>query len=86
MITIVDVCRDLGVEPTPALTWPVGTAVRQRFEGIYGSLPYKALRGKTYGNGGSHCFAVYPEEFRREIVAIIQMHSVEAERQMDLFA
>jgi hypothetical protein len=84
LITVIDVCRELRVEPTSALTWPVGDAVRGAFEERFGRPPVKALRQKTKG-GGSHCFAVYPETFRGVIRAIILSHQAEKARQPDLF-
>jgi hypothetical protein len=84
LITVIDVCRELRVEPTSALTWPVGDAVRDIFEERFGRPPTKMLRPKTNG-GGSHCFAVYPEAFRGVIEAVILDHQAEKERQPDLF-
>lgn len=83
MITVVDVCRSLRVEPTPDLTWPVGAIVRERWERIHGSLPPKALRTKTAG-GGSHCFAVYPEDWKPEIESVIRQFQTIATRQGEL--
>jgi hypothetical protein len=84
VITVVDVCRDLQIEPEPRLTWPVGNAVRNLYESRYGELPEKALRTKTSG-AGSHCFATYPEHMRGDIERIIRLYDGEAQRQSDLF-
>jgi hypothetical protein len=70
-ITVIDVCRELGVQLRPALTWAIGAAVREHYRTRYGRLPAKNLRDKTYSSGGSHCFALYPVEMRGEIAAII---------------
>ena len=83
-ITVIDVCRELQIEPTPALTWPVGNAVRDLYEQRYGCLPEKDLREKTNGTG-SHCFAIYPEGMRNDIERIIRLHDWERQRQGDLF-
>lgn len=83
-ITIVQVCRDLGVEPTPELTWSVGMRVRDLYERRYGALPEKDLRPKTNARG-SHCFAVYPEHMRPDIARVIKAHAWERRRQGDLF-
>lgn len=83
-ITIIDVCRDLEIEPEPHLTWPVGSAVRELFERKYGRLPEKELRAKTNG-AGSHCLAVYPKRMWAEIARIIHLHNGEAQRQFDMF-
>ena len=83
-ITVVDVCRDLKIEPVPALTWAVGNAVRDLYEARYGILPEKDLRTKTSGTG-THCFAIYPESWRGEIERIIREHDWERQRQGELF-
>lgn len=84
LISVMDVFRELKVEPEPKLAWAVGGAVRRIWEERHGSLPEKQLRRKTSG-GGSHCFAVYPDSMRAEIVGVIRSHETEAERQTSLF-
>jgi hypothetical protein len=79
-ITIIDVMRDMSVEPTPELSWTVGDAVRDLWYQRYGILPEKQLRPKTYDQG-SHCFAIYPESMRATIVRIIDGCQTEIERQ-----
>jgi hypothetical protein len=83
-ITVVDVCRELGVEPYSDLTWSVGARVRDLYEARFGYLPGKELRPKTRDRG-SHCFAVYPVSMRDAIAEIIGTHRTEARRQRDLF-
>jgi hypothetical protein len=83
-ITIIDVMRELQVEPTPRLSWEVGAAVRDYYEQFYGCLPEKELRPKTNA-GGTHCFAVYPESMKPKIIKIIKLHEWESQRQMELF-
>ena len=53
----------VGIEPTNDFSWAVGAAVREEWRRRHGGeLPAKGLRRKTHGEG-SHCFAVYPDEF-----------------------
>ena len=80
-ITVIDVMRDLKIEPTPALTWMVGDAVRNLWVDRTGMTPEKDLRPKTYDKG-SHCFAIYPETLRAEIERIIRTCEGEAARQL----
>lgn len=84
MITVVDVFKSLGLEPTPEQTWAVGAAVRALYEERFGHLPHKELRRKTSGSG-SHCFAVYPEEMRPQIQDCIARVNAEKAAQPDLF-
>jgi hypothetical protein len=84
MITVIDVIRELNIEPTKELSWSVGNAVRDLYERRHGELPQKALRQKT-NEEGSHCFAIYPEEMKEEIMNIILEHDFETKRQGDLF-
>lgn len=82
-ITIVDVVRDMKIEPLPSLTWPVGARVRDLYEYMYGRAPQKKLRTKTSG-AGSHCFATYPHHMWDAIASIVRMHHTETQRQMEL--
>lgn len=66
MITVLDVIRDLGLEPEKGLSWTVGNVVREKYKQKTGRLPKKELRPKTNG-GGSHCFAVYPDSWYQTI-------------------
>jgi hypothetical protein len=84
MITVIDVIRDMSVEPSPQLCWPVGNRTRERWMDLYGHPPLKELRCKTY-DGGTHCFAVYPDSFRSEIALIVASEQAEQARQGDLF-
>lgn len=83
MLTIIDVMKRLRIEPTPELTWRVGTAVRVAYENKHGRLPEKGLRKKTSGPG-SHCFALYSPSFVPVIEKIIRAHRAEKKRQGDL--
>ncbi len=84
MITVIDVCRRIGIEPTSSLTWAVGAIVRDIYERRYGCLPEKDLRTKTNGPG-SHCFAIYPESFASIIECEIRRQDCENQRQYELF-
>lgn len=71
MITVIDVIREWGIEPTRRMTVTVGTVVREQWrDKNNGELPLKALRPKTNGKG-SHCIAVYPDEWRTIILDAI---------------
>jgi hypothetical protein len=83
-ITCIDVCHDIGVEPTPELMWSVGLIVVNIFKQRYGALPPKDLRYKTYSEG-VHCFAIYPETMRATIERVIRAQVVEQSRQLDMF-
>lgn len=85
MITIIDVFKAMGLEPSSELTWSVGAAVRDRYQEAHGKLPEKELRAKTSG-AGSHCFAVYPENWRHVIEDCISRVNTAKAAQPDLFA
>lgn len=82
-LTVVGVCREMRVEIDPSLTWSVGARVRELYRDRFGHLPPKELRSKTAG-GGSHCFAVYPDEMRQDIERVIRDHNAEAAKQLAL--
>ena len=85
-ITVIDVFRSLGIEPTPEATWFVGAAVRDEYFSRVGELPDKDLRTKTEGHG-SHCCAIYAAEIWRPIIEEkIRSFGSEAARQGDLFS
>lgn len=83
-ITVVDVCRQLGIEPNPTLMWSVGALAQAAYVAKFGHSPPKDLRAKTYTEG-VHCFAIYPESFRLDIVDIIREHETERAQQLDVF-
>jgi hypothetical protein len=85
MITVVDVIKKMGIDPKPELTWSVGDLARDLWEAQFGQLPPKELRPKTAGDGGSHCFAVYPASWEPIIMVIIRRHKTEKDRQGELF-
>jgi hypothetical protein len=79
-VTVVDVPREIGIEPTPDLTWSVGPKVRNIWEEETGAPPGHDLRNKTNG-GGSHFFAVYPASFKPRIMEVIRAHWTQAAKQ-----
>ena len=71
MTTIRDRIIFLGLEyPGKHLAWALGNLVRDAYCKRYGELPQKGLRDKTNAHG-SHCFALYPDEFLPDVDAII---------------
>ena len=83
-ITVPGVCKDMGVEPNKSMMWSVGLVVVNKYRDMYGALPPKDLRQKTYTEG-VHCFAIYPEHMRAVIEAAIKAYGCEAARQGELF-
>jgi len=66
-ITVPQVISDMGIEPEPALCWSVGNEMRDLYQMRNNNeLPPKDLRQKTNADG-THCFAIYPEEYRPDI-------------------
>ena len=84
-LTVIDVCRSLGVVPRPRLMWAIGNAARDLYLERYGHLPEKSLRTKTYRGVGSHCFAIYPEHMRADLERIVWRLAYDAVRQQGLF-
>lgn len=84
-ITVIQVFRFQGLDPTPQQSWAVGSRVAEMYLREFRKEPPKALRPKTHG-GGSHCFAIYPDTWAKRIGTVIES-VVEAERsQLDFFA
>jgi hypothetical protein len=79
-VTVIDVMRELRVELTSGLSWTVGARVREIWLAETGTLPDKVLRPKT-NDGGTHCFAVYPDSWRPRIARVIGECETEAARQ-----
>lgn len=69
--TMIDIIRALGFEPTKDLDWSIGKEAQQVYQRQYGVPPVKDLRSKTGYSQGSHCFAIYPPEFRATAEAIV---------------
>jgi hypothetical protein len=63
----------LGMDyPDKRMAWSLGSLIRETWIKEHGDLPRKQLDTKTCGTG-SHCFAIYPEEFWPRIDAIIKL-------------
>ena len=82
-ITVIDVFREVGAEPTKDKTWAVGQMMQAHYAREHGHQPPKDLRVKTCGVG-VHCFAIYPVEYRQVIASYIKRVNADAERQMAL--
>jgi hypothetical protein len=83
-ITIIQVFRSLGIDPSSDVSWSVGNRVAALYRAEFGADPPKELRQKTAGSG-SHCFAVYPAGWRRQIAEIIRAVCADEARQAPLF-
>lgn len=70
-ITVVDVFRELEIEPKKRMTWRVGFVMQEKYREEFGEEPPKANRPKTKGTG-SHCFAIYPRSYRPRIIKAIR--------------
>ncbi|HSG19281.1 MAG TPA: hypothetical protein VLA31_00795 [Burkholderiaceae bacterium] len=69
-ITVPQVARSMNVELKPREAWSIGSMIASMYQTRVGSLPTKALRPKSCGSG-SHCFAIYPPSWEKEIRAAI---------------
>jgi len=83
-ITVIDVIVRLGYEPRKHLTWAVGAQMADWYTRNCGHAPPKDLRAKTNGEGGSHCFAHYPECFFKVIEGFVRLYDFERARQGEL--
>jgi hypothetical protein len=83
-ITVIEVIQDMGIEPTKELDWRVGKMMQEWFERTFGAPPIKDNRKKTNGTG-THCFALYPEFFRKVIENFVRLCDIELARQPYLF-
>lgn len=84
MITVPQVCRDMGLETDKNVMWSVGDIMQKRYADKFGHQPNKDNRPKTNGRG-SHCFALYPEEWREDIANEIKKFDNFRLKQDDLF-
>jgi hypothetical protein len=57
--------------PDKHVAWSLGSLIRETWLKERGDLPRKQLDTKTCG-AGSHCFAIYPEDFWPRMDAIIK--------------
>jgi hypothetical protein len=69
-ITVPQVARAMNVDLQPREAWSVGSTIASMYQDRVGHLPTKDLRPKTTG-AGSHCFAIYPPHWEKEIRATI---------------
>jgi hypothetical protein len=87
-ITVVAVCRSIGIEPESNLMMKVGARVRDLWQ-AEGHIQQYDLRGKTNGPG-SHQFAIYPPTWHPVIADVIRSFAADmaadALAQPDLFA
>lgn len=83
-ITVIDRFRVLNKSPLKRMTWAVGNVVRERWRRLTGQLPQKQLREKT-NQGGSHCFAIYPDTFACVIDDVIESMHAQDDAQMLMF-
>jgi glycogen debranching enzyme len=83
-ITVPQVFKVLGIEPTPAQAWSVGSRMAAQYQEAFGIQPPKDNRPKTNGHG-SHCFALYPPNWRKRIEAEIRLVVDMDKRQAALF-
>jgi hypothetical protein len=84
MPTVIDRIRALGFEATKRQRWEIGARVRDKWVEEHGELPEKQLRTKTSGEG-SHCLAVYPNDFVPKIDEVIRREELADESQGRLF-
>ncbi len=70
-ITVPQIFRALGITPTPSQAWSVGSRIANAYASEFGQQPPKDNRPKTSGSG-SHCFALYPTDYRPRIEQIIR--------------
>lgn len=83
-ITIIDVFRELGIETDKHLTWAAGDIAQYEYAERHERQPIKDNRRKTNG-GGSHCFALYPVEWKPRLIEIVRGVASTPSAQMDLF-
>jgi hypothetical protein len=83
-ITVIQVFRALGVEPSPDQSWSVGSRVATAYQRVMNEEPPKELRQKTSGSG-SHCLAVYPSSWFDAIATEVLAVKAADDSQQDLF-
>jgi len=62
---------ELGFEPEKSATWSAGGQLRHAYMSETGNLPPKDNRKKTSG-AGTHCFAIYPDHWRKRAREIVR--------------
>ena len=84
MITIIQVAKSIGVDLDNTTAWSIGSEMAASYVDAFGQQPPKELRPKTSGHG-SHCFAIYPSDWRAKIIDAIKQRQVIAKSQKNLF-
>jgi hypothetical protein len=81
-ITIIDVIRDMGLEPNDTMDWAVGLRFAKWFYEFTGGMePEKWNRNGTKDSRRVHCFAHYPECFRHKMESMVREYKFEQSRQ-----
>lgn len=83
-ISIHDVARENGWALTDRQAWQIGDQVRRSWEWLVKTPPVKDLRRKKEGTG-SHCFALYPPDWRERIERAIRAFHPKPDAQGSLF-
>lgn len=81
MISVVEVLQAEGFLYTKRLAWAAGRAVSKEWREEHHEAPQYAMRPKTLGSTGggpAHMKAVYPDDWRPRIVAILRRYADEA--------
>lgn len=85
-ITVVEVMRQMRVDLDKRHTWAIGAMLQRAYAAETGRQPPKDNRRKTNsGTGGSHCFAIYPPEWRHRIEEAVRKVEAMPASQFDLF-
>lgn len=82
-LTIHDVAKGIGVTLTDRQAWIIGADVAAMWEYDVGAPPLKDLRTKKKGEG-SHCFALYPPQWRERIERYIKTFRPRPDPQLNL--
>lgn len=88
-ITIIEVLRELRIEPDKSLTWALGTAVAAEWRKRTGTQPPIVRQPKTDPNAShpaKHAICTYPDDFKPVILEKLSRFQTDAQRQGDLFA
>lgn len=83
-ITVPQVFAAMGITPTNEQSWSVGNRMQNLYKLEHDEQPPKDNRPKSSGHG-SHCFALYPAEWRPKIEAEIRKLVAAERSQGDLF-
>lgn len=83
-ISIHDVARDMNLVLDDRQAWKAGSLVESGWKWAVGTPPVKDLRRKKSGTG-SHCFALYPPQWRERIERAIRTFGGSQDAQLKLF-